>query len=346
MAGQTGGESGDALLGLLGLPLADRQVQAALERLARGMQPEVDPEDPQAFVDWVTVNEIGLEFGFEDKAYVHGDILGPRGAALMLTQLYFYGDTDRTMPFPDPLPFGLEFSDDREAVRRKLTAHESQRRSYIRDVWRLPQFLLTVAYREADGLLESVLCQVPYAPWPTHESEAELVAPFTPAMLSGLFGARWSSERLRTELEPLGYAGALSGVRKSHCADLREAHGIEFGFSPGRKVPSADRRFSNAYALASVTYYGPRVYDARQWQGPMPLGLSFDDSQAQIAEKVGRVPDARNDFDQSGFALWHFDRYSLRAEYSNIENRLLRVTLMAPGYWEMSGGRVADTRVH
>jgi len=327
-------ESGDELLGLLGLAAESSRVQATLTQLARGMQPQLDPEDDDAFVDWVTVNEIGLEFGFEDEAYVRAlDIDERRRSPLLLTQLYFYGDTPKTQPFPYALPFGLAFVDDRPTVHRKLAAHDALRRSYVRDAWRLPAFDLTIAYRADDGRLESVLCAVPYAPWPVRADEAALVAPFTPETLCTLFGARWSSASIRAQLEPLGYARALPDVRSEHSADLRMSHGIEFGFAPGTQVPAADLQFPRSLALASVTYYGPRVYDAREWIGPMPMGLAFDDSQAQIAAKMGRKPDDRRDFDRNGFALWHFQNYSLRTEYSNIENRLLRATLMAPGYW-------------
>ena len=329
----------DDMLSLLGMKAESARVQAALASLAHSMQPELDPDDPDVFVDWVTVNEIGLEFGFEDEAYVQAlDVDRRRQGSLLLSQIYFYGDTARTLPFPYPLPFGLDFADDRATVHRKLAAHDALRRSYVRDAWRLPDFDLTVAYRADTGCLESVLCDVPYAPWPTLSDEAELVAPFTPEMLCGLFGARWSSALLRSRLEPLGYARALPEARSEHNADLRMAHGIEFGFAPGQKVPAADPQFPHALALASVTYYGPRVYDARAWMGPMPMDLSFDDSQARIAEKIGRKPDERNDFERNGFVLWHFERYSLRVEYSNIENRLLRASLMAPGYWLASQG--------
>ena len=330
--------NGDDLLDLLGENYDSAPVQAALAQLARGMQPELDPDKEEVFVDWVTVNEIGLELGFEDEAYVRArDPEERRKGALLLTQLYFYGDTARTMPFPYALPFGLDFGDDRSAVHRKLAVYEAQRRSYIRDAWRLAEFNLVVAYRQDNGLLESVLCYIPYTPWPIAKGEFELVSPFTPQVLCDLFGERWSSALLRNQLGPLGYASVLPKARSEHCADLRMTHGIEFGFAPGEHVPAADRQFPHALALASVTYYGARVYDACQWVGPMPLALSFEDSQAQITAKVSREPDYRTEFDRNGFVLWHFDRYSLRAEYSNIENRLLRSTIMAPGYWVASG---------
>jgi hypothetical protein len=329
--------SGDELLGLLGLPSSTDRVQVALAGLAHGMQPELDPDDENAFVDWVTVNEIGLEFGFEDEAYVRAlDVDERRRAPLLLTQLYFYGDTPRTQPFPYSLPFGLDFGDHRAAVHRKLAARDPLRRSYIRDAWRLPEFDLTIGYRADDGKLESVLCDLPYQPWPIRPDEAELVSTFSPQVFGKLFGARWSSALLRSTLAPLGYASALPDARSEHNADLRVAHGIEFGFAPGDQVAAADPKFPRALALASVTFYGPRVFDAREWMGPMPMSLSFDDSQAQIAAKMGRSPDARNDFDRSGYVIWHFPDYSIRAEYSNIENRLLRVTLLAPGYWAAS----------
>jgi hypothetical protein len=339
----TSAVTGDDLLGLLGLSANSAPVQTALIQFAHGMQPELDPHDDEAYRDWVTVNEIGLEFGFEDEAYVRAlDMATRRQGVLLLTQLYFYGDTPKTQPFPYPLPFGLAFADDRTTVRRKLGAYDHLRRSYVRDAWRLPDFNLTIAYRH-DGRLESVLCYLRYAPWPTPANEAELAALFTPDALSALFGARWSSALLRSRLGPLGYVDALPDARSEHSADLRMSHGIEFGFAPGRQVPASDSEFPEVLALASVTYYGPRVYDARAWVGPMPFGLSFDDSQTRIVERVGREPDQRRDFDQNGYVIWHFERYSLRAEYSNIENHLVRATIMAPGYWAatIGGGGVA-----
>jgi hypothetical protein len=331
---------GDKLLELLGQPVEADPVQAALRDLARGIQPELDPGRSDLFVDWVTVNEIGLEFGFEDEAYVRARPIDMRRQGpLLLTQLYFYGNTSRTQPFPGRLPRGLTLQDDREAVRGKLAALEAVRRSYTRDCWLVEGYEIVVAYQAGTGTVESVMCHVPYDPWPLPPDEEDILAPYTPERLCGFFGERWSSARLREALGPLGYASVMTSARSAHCADLRMVHGIEFGFAPGHQVAAASPKFPQAMALATVTFYGPRVFDARMWAGPMPLKLEFTDSQAEIAAKLGRKPDVRRDFDRNGYVLWHFDRFSLRAEYSNIENRLLRVTLMAPGYWRSTGAR-------
>lgn len=325
----------DDLLALLGQPLTAAPVQAALSRFARRMQPELDPDEPEQWADWVTVNEIGLEFGFVDEAYAQAKDAELRGqGTMLLTQLYFYGDTPKTQPYPYPLPWGLSFADDRQAVRRKLAAFEASRRTYLRDAWTLPEFELTVEYTADSGQVRSVFCHVPNAPWPPVEGEAERAAQFTPEVFVSLFGQKWSSAVLRQRLAPFDFDKALPEVRAEHTADLRVDHGIEFGFAPGRQVASSDPKFPAALALVSVTYYGRRVLDARQWPGPLPHGLAFADSQAQLATKMGRVPDERGDEDQTGYVVWHFDTHSLIAEYSNIENHMMRIMVTAPGYWQ------------
>lgn len=35
----------------------------------------------------------------------------------------------------------------------------------------------------------------------------------------------------------------------------------------------------------------------------------------------------------TGHAVWHFDDYTLPVLYSNLDNRLLRIKLIAPGTW-------------
>lgn len=327
---------GAALLELLGQECRSAAVQSALAGIARGMQPELPTEDD--FVDWVTVNELGLEFGFITKSHLQAtDEDAPGAQDLVLAQLYFYGETPRTRAFPWALPFGLSFGDDAGAVRRKMGAHEASRRSYIRDAWDLPDFSVTVGYRGDDGLIESIYCHLRFAPWPPVHANAARLAPFTPDVFAQLFGLRWSSPRLRERLGPLGYDGTLANVRGAHMADLGREHGITLTFAPGRTVGTPVAEAPDSPALAGVTYHASRDEDATEWQGPLPEGLNFSNSQAVLVEKLG-APDQRQDGDRTGMAVWQRRDYVLSVVYSNIENRVLRVSLFAPTFWRATRG--------
>jgi hypothetical protein len=325
--------TGDALVELLGLGVDDASVQASLSRLARGMQPELDPDDDEVLIDWVTVNEIGLEYGFQDEAYVRAwEPELRRTGRLLLSQIYFYSDTPKTQPFPYQLPFGLKFGDDRARVRQKLVAHENTRRSYKRDAWRLPKFDMTVAYERETGLLESIYCHIPLTSWPPNPGEAELVAAFGPEAFIDLFGLRWSNTELRAHLARLGYEHALPQVRSEHMADFRITHGAELVFVPSGKIPGVDHQYPRSLAFAAVNFYPSRELDAREWIGPLPCGLAFSDSQADLLTKVGEEPASREDGDRTGVAVWQFARFTLSVVYSNIENRVLRVTMWVARY--------------
>jgi hypothetical protein len=328
---------GDEMLDLLGLSVDNARVQESLTLLARGMQPELDPEDEENLVDWVTVNELGLEYGFEDEAYVRALDPGMRRTGpLVLSQLYFYGDTTMTKPFPYPLPFGLTFQDNKTAVRRKMAEHEAVRRSYIRDAWRLSKYNVVVTYGSANGNVESVSCYLPYEPWPPLPGEDELAAPFTPEAFAELFGLRWSNAALRDKLAPFGFEEHLAEVRVEHVADFRTSHGFELMFAPNNEISAADQRYPNALALAGVIYYASRELDARQWAGKLPCGLAFTDTQERLRAKVGKEPAEQEDDNLSGMIVWHLDNFTLNVVYSNLENRPLRIFMMAPGYWEAS----------
>ncbi len=324
--------NGDKLIELLGLYANDKRVQDSLMKLARGKQPELDPEDEDSLVDWVTVNELGLEFGFEDEAYVYAlDPENRRSGPLVLSQLYFYGDTPATQPFPFDLPFGLSFKDTAHTVRQKFSQFEDLRRSYQRDAWPLCDYNVTIDYGRASGYLQSVFCYLPYKSWPKLPGQEELVSSFTPELFISLFGLRWSNERLRERLAPLGYEDKLAEIRVEHTADLRTAHGIEFMFEPSKNIGAADQRYPRSLAFSGVIFYANRELDARQWAGILPLGLSFADTQKDLLSKVKRPPDVQNDGNLSGEMVWHFDQYTLSVIYSNLENRPLRVYLSASG---------------
>jgi hypothetical protein len=325
--------SGDNLLALLGMPVEEPAVKACLAFVARDMRPELDPDDPDDYIDWITLNDIGLELGFEDEAYLCAweESMRRTGRSL-LTQLYFHADTSQTQAFPYQLPFGLTFADDRRQVRAKLNGFDDARRSYIHDAWKLPAFDLTVIYA-ANGLLESISCRLRCSPWPASSAdEADALLP-GPEHFVRLFGLRWSSARLRLGLAMFGFDSRVAEVRSEHVADLRLTHGLELYFAPSGMLSKTNQRLPQSPAFAAVQYLSEREFDARQWRGALPFGLNFADTQADLRRKIGCAPAEQTDAELCGLAVWHFPTYTLSVLYSNLENHLLRLTLMTPEYW-------------
>ena len=181
-------------------------------------------------------------------------------------------------------------------------------------------------------MLESVFCYLPYAPWPPQPGEKEFVSSFEPRVFVSLFGLRWSDAKLREKLAPLGFEDKLAEIRTEQVADLRMEHGIELLFAPGDQIAGSDRRYPRTLALAGATFYANRELDARQWVGRLPYKLSFSDTQADLKAKVDASPYIQSDDHLSGEIGWHMDDYTLSVLYSNLENRPLRVSLLAPGF--------------
>lgn len=276
--------SGDSLLPLLGLNADNAEIRHLLDAVAHRMEPELDPEDPESLFDWICINEIGLELGFGDDAYIRAlDEDRRHTAPPVLFQLYFYGDTAKTKPFPFPLPLGLSFDDNSAVVRQKLSKFEHTRRSYIRDAWRLPEFDVTVAYHQQTNRLESVYCHLPFAPWPPRADDVRLVE--SVAELTSLFGRRWSDPELMLRFPQLNLQSKIAEIRSQHEADFRKTYGLELMFTDAERMKSGT---APALVFGAVTFYASRELDARQWDGPLPFGLSFSDSQRTAFEKVGR----------------------------------------------------------
>jgi hypothetical protein len=94
----------------------------------------------------------------------------------------------------------------------------------------------------------------------------------------------------------------------------------------------AARMNKSTLVFGAVEFYRRRFEDAREWTGELPFGLIFDDSQETMTGKVGRTPDKQQDDRFKGLATWHFSDFSLEVMYNNIENHLVRISLMAPGF--------------
>jgi hypothetical protein len=324
------------LIALLGLNADDPVVEAVFLKARTRRRPQLDSENPDDVFTWVLVRRQGVELGFVDEVYFKAGEPWKRrrkGVPLILWQVYFYAQRDDVAEDKGKLPFGIEWSDNRDQVRHKLAQFESTRRSYIRDAWDLPAFRMTVDYRKEGKSTDNIVCYLEASSWP----EKERIQP-------QLGFADWlhllrlpaSSPVLRERLRPLDLAKRIERDDDDHEVDFRYECGLELIFVGAEnlkrtKQMAPSNRSGNV--LGGVRLLRSRELDARQWKGDLPFGLLFDDTQQRMLEKVGRQPDEQEDEGLGGYALWHFPEVSLHVLYSNLKNHLLRVTIGAPGFF-------------
>lgn len=324
----------DSLVALLGRRATEPDVEASLIHFGIRKRPAVrqDEDDPDGALeiqDWLLSSSNGIEFGFEDEAAFNGaepDTWGT--AAMLLTQIYLYGDHSGVRPYGHELPFGLALGDQRASVLSKMSDYEDVRRSYVRDTWELDRFRMIVSY-SANGSIAFVLCMLRLPSLPPPEDVAG-TAPTLETLLD-LLGTPWYAPELRLALGPLVQAPGFQDVKRARVADFHASHGFELGFREplGREDGSA-----RGYVLTQVVLYREREMEARGWNGNLPMGILFDDSPETVIAKVGRPPDEQRDQTFSGYALWHLQQYTLHVFYSTMENYVRRVRVIAPGVWD------------
>ncbi len=323
------------LLGLLGLSAAHERVVRALSEFGfvSGPMLPARPRDEQTWFDWLTSGSRGIEFGFQDQADFLAQAPQLRGREqLLLTQLCFYCAHPGVDPYVGPLPFGILRDDGRDEVRRKLATTGIAPRSYIRDVWDLPSFRLIVSYVRGGDAVASILCLLPIHPWPADPDEPG--APPDIDRLIELLGQTAESPRFRQAFDPLHIESFGFDPKQRGHLRLRHAFGFDLSLSEPFGQDVKQPLDSVLPVVTSIKFYRDREQDAYGWKGKLPLGIDFGDSQAALFEKAGGVPAVARDSDLQGFAVWHFDAFSLHVLYSNVHNYILRITLLQPGLWD------------
>ena len=323
------------LLALIGHRADEPSIPAVLAALGTRRRPELDLEDRDALVDWVLVRRKGIEFGFADEACFRAEPKWKRRrkpGALILHQIYFYTKREDIADFTGALPFELRWNDNRTTVRRKLAAFQDTARFYRKDVWDVPNFRIVVDYKRDFKSIDSILCLRPLQPWP---EEGRRQPQLNMAGWVALFGLPAQSKALQTKLRPLDLMKRITEEDDEKEIDFIFDCGLEMYFTEAKNLklnprPTPTKR--KELVFGAVRFLRSRELDGRKWSGELPFGLTFDDTQEQLFAKVGRKPDEQGDEDFSGFALWHFPEAGLHVMYSNVENHLLRVMIMAPGF--------------
>ena len=332
-----------SLIELIGAPSTSAAVESVLQQLGTVSRPEFDEDEPDQLYDWILVRRQGIELGFACPAYLAGAAQALwRSQGLILSQITFYSDSRQGVsPYNGQLPHQLTWSDTRDQVRHKLQSFEATRHSYLTDRWDTGPYRLVVAYKPANtpgaGFVDSVHLKLLAQPL----SELPRIQPQVLAnQWIDLFGLPRSGTALAQALRPLDLAGHIQQAQDEQDAqDEREMDflpecGLMLYFEHASKLrkqmPNVQR---SALVLGGVKFHRARDLGARQYSGELPFGLSFEDSPQTLLKKIAVTPDKHDDSANTGRALWHLQQCSLQVLYSNIDNHLFRIMLMAPGYW-------------
>lgn len=323
------------LIALLGKHADDTVVESAFVELQTRRRPELDPEDRDVMRDWVLIRKKGVELGFIDEIFFQAGEARRRrrkGVPLLLYQVYFYTKRDDIATFTGDLPFGLKWSDNRDQARRKLVQYESTRRSYTKDTWDVPGYRITVDYKKDVSSIDSIVCQLIIKPWP-EEGRIQLSIGISDWL--SLLGHPATSSALRRHLQPLDLAKQIRDGENDRDIDFTMECGLKLYFTEFTNLKRIKRQpliKRTDLVLGVVQFFRRRELDSREWIGEMPFRLSFEDTQQIMMDKVGQPPNEQDDDYFSGVCRWDFHVFSLEVLYNNIENNLLRVTLMAPGF--------------
>jgi len=311
-----------SLIGLLGKSSFDAEVEAVLRhyKIRRRPKVEIDEEDLDGPVvepqDWVIESRVGIEFGFEDEASFHGDdpIEGGLGS-MLLTQIYLYGEHEGVCAYQGQLPFGLLMSDDREAVRAKLAFLEGTRRSYVRDVWELPECRLTISYVEDGARIGFILL------WSRRNAPPLFESPITMPDIQEIVDAL-GEDIQGPVVRKVFQQFSLKRYQEDRGLFLRFDFREEYGF---------ELRFMEKFGLSHVVFYRELEMNSCGWRGLLPNALEFNDSPEVLLGKMEQPPDQQNDELFVGRALWDYGSYIIRVNYSTMKNYLLTVELLTQG---------------
>ncbi|MBB3195361.1 hypothetical protein [Roseateles terrae] len=311
----------ERLLSYLGLSsemLEDKLLWSELNTLDRPRHPE---SGEISYYDWVLVRRKGLELGFVDSEYNAGAARFRWGHGHMtLAQLYLYSGHADVQRFHGAMPFGLRWEDGRTQARAHLSEFESSRHSHLTDAWDVPGYRLTVVYSDDGTSIVRVVCR--RLPDPLDPTTAmpppplqDLLQALGESVANPSFASIW----------PLG------SWSRQHTAEARDEGEVDLNPACGLTLKTESDGIDPV--LRSVTFHRNRDQEGSGWRGELPAGLAFEDSPEQLFHKLNIAPLQQADTALTGYGVWDLPDFTLHVLYSNVDNRLIRVKVLAPGTW-------------
>lgn len=314
-----------AAISLFGHSAQSVEVEALFEALGVYRRPMLSNLDWHSYYDWVAVPRKGLELGFVDSQYQAGSQRSLWGQGeLHLVQIYFYAGSADFKTYVGELPFELAWTDSRQLAREKLASYENTRHSHLTDAWDVPGYRLTATYKESGAGVDRIACRV--LPLPLRRPSGDVLPQV--AAITDAFGETIHAKPFANLWLPRLTNAEIASADEDGELNLTKRFGVTLGFASSAAGP----------VFRAITLHRARDSDSVGWQGDLPHGLSFDDDPAMLFHKISRQsvapPVQHSESALTGHAVWHFEDHTLHVMYSNLDNRLLRVKLIAPGTWK------------
>lgn len=288
--------------------------------------PYAEPDEPNPVKFWLPIRQLGLEIGFTDKKYHLADPVVEGG--LLCTTVYFYNWPGSDIAvFKGDLPLGLNFEMSRHEVRQHLSKQLAPPATYERDVFLWLSRLLIVSYHPDQRSISDVIVRLPDHHYPVPNIRLPNLA-----VIQSLFGLSPRDPSFVSEFLALDIEDRLEDLRNERSISFVDKAGIEMVFSWARLLDIPRR--SGGLVFSGFRMFAPREQESVGWSGELPKGLKFSSSPHEVLSAFERPPEEANEDDQSGYFLWKSSHSTVHIRFNKVENRILRVSVYAPGYWD------------
>lgn len=233
-------------------------------------------------------------------------------------------------PYAGALPLGLRADDRTGDVLQRLGPPADLWRAgpeVSKARWSTPEAEVDVGFERGTGRLRLVTMARPAS------APASAVAVPSPDHLARQFGRPLSALAADPGFAPFALGSKAREIATYGEADCSRELGIELYFKPGAEiadaVPGAPR--SAAPCLSGVRYRADLDFQSSGYTGPLPWGLRMSDTMDAAMAKAGTRPFKEALDGDDGYQLWRTALCDVHVLYSFLEDRIYRVTLLAPG---------------
>lgn len=298
------------------------QLEEIYRQLNTLRRPQLPTNDSYTFYDWVLVRRRGVELGFVEENYHLGKAKPLWGTGrLLFVQAYYYAGFDDVQRCTMVLPYGLSWEDSREQVRSRMAeAAATLHSSSVSDTWDVQEgYRMTVTYGSNPERAERMVCQQV----PANLQANQRVIPPVLERISSYWGGSVVQPDWRALWLPWLDDDVIKGSVDDGKIDLTDSFGVTLHVERDSDIP----------LLKAISLHSNRDANAVGWQGQLPYGLDFEDSPDVLFQKISVQTVSASQGIVTGYAVWTFHDYTLHVLYSCVDNRLLRIKLIAPGVW-------------